>query len=264
MPSIVIIMLAPQPNKSFYTSAGSAYFSTNLGLILDVVASDVANLQQQGCQLVAPRNNPNATRAPLATDDYTASYGVGSIWVNVQPATPLVYICDAMGSTPGNASWAVVSGAAGATGPTGPAGATGPTGAAGATGPAGGPTGPTGPTGATGPAGATGATGPGGGAALTVTAVVSTGTVTMTSPLNFVSMRQSVATSVPIVLPASPVTGYVSYVKDTLGVLGSGAGITFTVQTSDATLIDGHSTFVMTMPFQEQQFVFDGTGWMVG
>jgi hypothetical protein len=59
----------------------------------------------------------------------------------------------------GNASWQIVAGGVGPTGPTGAAGATGPNGNTGATGVTG-PAGAEGATGAVGPTGATGATGP--------------------------------------------------------------------------------------------------------
>ena len=97
-----------------------------------------------------------------------------------------------------NGSWRLnegTAGSAGATGATGPTGATGGTGPTGATGSAGatgatGSTGPTGDAGATGPTGPTGATGATGADGVT-TAVsplsLSSGTITITSPLPLVN-----------------------------------------------------------------------------
>lgn len=90
--------------------------------------------------------------------------------------------------------------------------------------------------------------------------VTGTANVVLTEPTTFVAMRQSVATSVTITLPPNVPTGYPVLVKDSLGVCSSH---NFTVNTSDSSLIDGHSTFVMIQNFQSQIFIFDGIGWGV-
>jgi hypothetical protein len=106
------IMLAPAPGQSFSVPSGNTYVSTNLGLIVNVAKADITALQQLGCILLTPRNNVSATRAPGGSDDFTASYGVGSQWVDVSgPNPPLIYVLTSMTSTPGSAVWTLLAGA---------------------------------------------------------------------------------------------------------------------------------------------------------
>lgn len=121
--TLTIIMYAPAPNASFSVPSGNVYQSSNTNLIVNVVSTDVNALQAQGCVLLTPRNNVSATRAPLSTDDFTGGFGVGSQWIDVAGATPLVYVLTAMSTTPGSAIWAQVT--SGSTSGTINAGATG-------------------------------------------------------------------------------------------------------------------------------------------
>src|ERR1700733_15243315 len=106
MASPTIVMLAPQasPNMSFSCPSGSVYLSSSIGLLTNVLFGDLNSLQSQGCTLLTPRNNVSTTRAPTSSDDYTADYGVGSEWVFVNSGTANVYVCTAMGTSPGTAT----------------------------------------------------------------------------------------------------------------------------------------------------------------
>lgn len=92
--------------------------------------------------------------------------------------------------------------------------------------------------------------------------VVTTSTnVTVGAAATYVAMRQAVPTAVQITLPANPATGRSVTIKDSLGVCFTH---TFTVNTSDGTLIDLLSMYLLNNAFQVATFVFDGTGWGVG
>ena len=107
--TLTIIMLAPNatPNLSVTLPNGDTYLSDVNGLVANVPAGDVNGLQQLGFIQINVRNNVSATTNPTASNDYTQGYGVGSMWINA--TTPAFYLCTAMGSTPGNATWQAVT-----------------------------------------------------------------------------------------------------------------------------------------------------------
>jgi hypothetical protein len=109
------ILLAPSVSTS-YVANGNVYVSDGNGFIYNVLSADIPALALQGHTLVAPRNNVSATRDPLTTDDYRALYFPGSLWVNIAPTNPHVWVCTAMGSTPGTATWQQVLSATAGTG----------------------------------------------------------------------------------------------------------------------------------------------------
>lgn len=90
--------------------------------------------------------------------------------------------------------------------------------------------------------------------------VTNSSPVVLAYPTTYLSMRQSVPTAVTITLPPNPGAGYALTIKDALGV---SFAHNFTVNTSDGSLIDGATTFVLNQDFQSNLFVFDGIGWGV-
>jgi hypothetical protein len=139
----------------------------------DALTSEQSKAKIQPITQLDILHNLGATVDPTVSDDDTAGYSVGSVWLNTTAGRGYRCFDDATGA----AVWILDAPVTGATGPTGPQGVTGATGATGDTGATGGgatgATGSTGSVGATGPQGATGATG--GGATGATGAVGATG-----------------------------------------------------------------------------------------
>lgn len=108
-PFPTIVMLAPVAFGNFSCASGNVYVSTAYGLIVNPVAGDIPSLQTQGCTLLTPRNQVSLVRGPASTDDFTADFGIGSQWTFINAGVPNFYICIAMGSSPGTATWTAIS-----------------------------------------------------------------------------------------------------------------------------------------------------------
>ena len=104
------ILLAPSVSTSYICPSLNVYVSDNRGFLFNVLASDTAYLTSIGCVTLAPRNN-TATTAPTSANDYTQLYGPGSLWENT--TTAALYMCTAMGSSPGTATWTAIAAASG-------------------------------------------------------------------------------------------------------------------------------------------------------
>jgi hypothetical protein len=100
-------MQAPSPATNYVASSGNTYVSTNTipGIIFNVIAGDIASLQTFGCVLLLPRNQFDSGRSPTNSDDFTAGYGVGSLWTEVAGGIFTEFGCVSMGTSAGTASW---------------------------------------------------------------------------------------------------------------------------------------------------------------
>lgn len=140
----------------------------------------------------------------------------------------------------------------------GPTGPTGPTGATGATG----PTGPSGPSGATGPTGEPGPTGPSGSSgncACQCQATLVSQDYTATLDDYYIGVNSSGPTT--ITLPPNPTGCYEIIVKAEMGPpLGNRK---ITIVTSDGSLIDGDSNYIIEVPYQSVKVLYRGSAWHI-
>jgi len=110
MTTTPIIMLAPVAGRTYFCQSGNSYLASSYALIVNVAnLADEEDLLTQGCALLNPRSNVSTTRAPLGTDDFTAGYAIGSVWIYVAGGGPELYVCSAMTSTPGSATWTLIA-----------------------------------------------------------------------------------------------------------------------------------------------------------
>lgn len=99
------IMLMPQPSTSYTTPSSNVYISDANGFIFNVGFVDAVYLSSVGGMYITPRDNISNV-APTVNDDYTKLYGVGSIWRLY--STGAVYMCTAMATSPGGATWSLI------------------------------------------------------------------------------------------------------------------------------------------------------------
>src|SRR5271167_4506823 len=99
-------MLMPSASTT-YTVGANSYTSDGNKLVYNALAADIPGLTALGGVTLAPRNNVSGS-TPTASNDYTQLYGVGSLWTYTGGTNPTVYVCTAMGPTPGTATWTTV------------------------------------------------------------------------------------------------------------------------------------------------------------
>ena len=107
-----INLLAPSPYQQFQTRNGTRYTADQYGIVSSVpVGTDIIDLTTSGCislGIVGARSNYSATVDPVATNDSTQDYAVGSRWINL--TTGIEWICQA--ATANAAVWLPQVGAA--------------------------------------------------------------------------------------------------------------------------------------------------------
>jgi hypothetical protein len=171
-----------------------------------------------------------------------------------------------LAQNPGSDLINVVGGVPGPTGPTGPTGpggtGDGPTGPTGPTGPVGagastGPTGPTGPSGATGASGITGPTGAAGTCACNTVLIDSNYQATDTDYYIGVNATGPVT----VTLPEDCADCQQIIVKAEMGPPLGNRKITIT--TSDGSMIDGDTAYVIEVPYQSLKVICRGGEWHI-